>query len=76
MGNNTTSENYCNYSFDDLYFAAYKKSLSDQEKNNLQELQQDEVNALVSEWAKKAHWKTMKKIGSDKKVYLAFEPED
>lgn len=64
----------CDYSFDMLYEAAFGKSLKPQEKVELQNLPQEKINTLVSLWAQKAHWKTRKKKGSDKKVYLSFHP--
>lgn len=64
----------CAYSFEDLYRAAFGKSLKPQEKFELQNLSQEKINTLVSLWAQKAQWKTHKKKGSDKKVYLSFHP--
>lgn len=74
MKNHSKNPDYCNYSFDDLYFAAYKKSLTASEKERLQKLPQKQINLLVSNWAKKAGWKITKKIGSDQKVYFSFMP--
>lgn len=64
----------CDYSFDNLYEAAFSKKISKSLKIKLQKLPQNEINTLVSKWAKKANWVTKKKIGSDKEVYLSFYP--
>lgn len=70
----TKAPDYCNYSFDDLYKAAFGKSLNPKEKERLQKMPQDKINSCVLEWALKAEWKTKEKIGSDNKVYLVFYP--
>ena len=64
----------CNYSFFDLYKAAYGHRIALKEKRALQKLSQEEINKLVLVWAKEAGWKTKKKKGTDKKVYLSFHP--
>ena len=64
----------CNFSFNDLYEAAFGKSLDVKEKAKFQELSQQEINILVLQWAKKAGWKTTKKINKDKTVFIAFNP--
>jgi hypothetical protein len=66
----------CAYSFEDLYRAAYGKSLSLKEKNKLQNISQEKINSLVLAWAEKAGWKTNKKIGKDNKIYLSFYPRE
>jgi hypothetical protein len=65
---------YCDYSFNDLYKAAYKKNLSKKEKTEFEKLSQEKINSLVLEWAKRAGWKTKNKTGYDGKNYLAFHP--
>ncbi len=65
---------YCNYSFDDLYKAAFGKKLKPTEKRNLQNLPQEEINRLVQQWADKSGWKTNLKKGTDNQLYLSFQP--
>lgn len=74
MKNHSKNPDYCNYSFDDLYFAAYKKSLSVYEKEKLQKLPQEKINSLVKEWAQKAGWNTKERRGADNKTYTSFYP--
>ena len=62
----------CAYSFHDLYKAVFGKELSLQEKKKLQSLPQEDINTLVSKWAKEAGWKTEKKKGTNGKIYLSF----
>lgn len=64
----------CDFSFSDLYKAAFGKNLSKKEKESFANLTQIEINRLVSKWAKKASWKTQDKKGDDGKIYLAFYP--
>ena len=64
----------CKFSFDDLYKAAFGKSLTNKEKLKFKKLSQKEINILVSSWAKKTGWKTKKKKGTDGKIYLSFYP--
>jgi hypothetical protein len=64
----------CNFSFSDLYKAAYGKNLSKDEKKKFINLSQEEINNLVLKWAKKAGWKIERKRGNDKEVYIAFHP--
>jgi len=64
----------CNYSFYDLYKAAFGHRIALKEKIAFQKLSQEEINSLVIQWAKDAGWKTKKKKGTDKKFYLSFHP--
>jgi len=64
----------CDYSFFDLYKAAFGHRILLKEKRELQKLSQNEINILVSQWAKEAGWKTKPKKGTDKKIYLSFHP--
>ncbi|MDO8269869.1 MAG: hypothetical protein Q7T54_04335 [Candidatus Levybacteria bacterium] len=57
-----------------LYKAAFGRSLTQKKKLEMQKLPQEEVNSLVLLWAKKAGWKTQKKKGTDKNIYLSFHP--
>ena len=62
----------CKFSFDDLYKAAFGKSLTSKEKKKLQSLPQEDINTLVCKWAKEAGWKTKKKKGNNGKIYISF----
>lgn len=64
----------CNYSFFDLYEAAFGRKISLKEKMAFQQLSQEEINDLVLVWAEEAGWKTTKKRGSDNKIYRSFHP--
>ncbi len=64
----------CAYSFWDLYVAAIGKNPSKKTKDKFALLSQEGKNKQVSNWASIAGWKTQKKIGSDKKIYIAFFP--
>lgn len=75
MKNLTRIPDYCDYSFDDLYKAAYKRNLKVTEKKKLQRLPQEEINKLVIIWAKKAGWATKVKPSSNGIKYLAFYPK-
>ena len=68
--------NECDYSFWDLYTAAYQKVPTESEKKEFFALPQFRRNMKVKEWAKRAGWKTKRKIGSDFKIYVAFYPLD
>ncbi len=65
----------CQYSFDDLYLAAFQSELSDAERAGFKTLLQSELNRLVADWAAKAGWHTAERVGSDGKIYLAFWPD-
>lgn len=64
----------CNYSFYDLYKAAFGHKVPLKEKIAFQKLEQSEINLLVLEWAKEAGWATRKKKGMDGKIYISFHP--
>lgn len=64
----------CDYSFEMLYRAAFKKKIPMKVKIELQMLPQDKINSLVNEWACKAKWRTEEKIGERGIIYLAFYP--
>ncbi len=64
----------CDYSFEMLYRAAFKKKIPVEVKKNLQMLSQDKINDLVAKWAEKAKWKTVERMGEGNTVYLAFFP--
>lgn len=64
----------CNFSFWDLYTAAHGKTATVEFKKEFMSQFQTTINKHVKEWAKKAKWKTEERIGTDKKLYLAFFP--
>jgi len=74
MKSHSKNPEYCNYSFDDLYEAAYGKRLERYKKEKLQQLPQEKINSIVKDWSQKAHWKTEEKRGTDKKIYISFYP--
>jgi hypothetical protein len=65
----------CNYSFTDLYIAAFGRTPSEEELLNFGKISQFERNILVKQWAEKAGWEVKDKIGTDGQVYTAFAPE-
>lgn len=62
----------CNYSFEDLYKAAFGRKISEKKKKEFQTLTQKEINDLVNRWAQKAQWKTNKRKGADGEIYISF----
>lgn len=64
----------CSFSFWDLYTAAYGKAPSIELKKKFMSLSQNEINRKVRKWAHIAEWKTEERMGTDKKLYLAFFP--
>ncbi|MBI3421266.1 MAG: hypothetical protein HY006_04320 [Candidatus Sungbacteria bacterium] len=64
----------CAYSFDDLFLAAYHRTMSHDEKTTLSEMTQLERNALVCIWAAQAHWHVRDRLGTDGNEYVAFAP--
>lgn len=64
----------CNYSFKDLYTAAFKRAPKQTEMLELFAMSRDEINRTVKAWAKIAGWQTGKRQGADGNEYLAFWP--
>lgn len=64
----------CNFSFWDLYTAAHGKTATVEFKKEFMSQPQDHINKSVKLWAEKAQWRTEERIGTDKKLYLAFFP--
>lgn len=64
----------CNYSFFDLFRAAFKREPTIEEIAQFENLDQESKNKQVKGWAEKAVWQTKDKIGSDGKTYTAFAP--
>jgi hypothetical protein len=74
MKNLSKTPEYCNYSFDDLYKAAFGKKMPQIEKLKLQRLSQEGINELVIAWVQQAGWQTFARTGTDGKKYVAFYP--
>lgn len=64
----------CDFSFQDLYKAAFKKEATKTFQTKFAKLPQEKRNELVKLWAEKAGWGTKEKMGNDNLVYTAFCP--
>ncbi len=64
----------CNFSFFDLFRAAFKREPTVEEIAHFENLPQSGKNELVKEWAQEAAWETQDKMGSDGQLYTAFAP--
>lgn len=64
-----------NYSFADLYEAAFGKKPAPERIVILLSLPQEEINEVVKEWAKQADWNALDVVGTDGKTYTAFYPK-
>lgn len=64
----------CNYSFFDLYKAAFGHKVPLKKKIKFQTLTLEETNSLVAQWTKRAGWKTKNRKGTDGRIYLSFHP--
>lgn len=64
----------CNFSFWDLYKAAFGKSATPAVKKRFFTLSQKAINKKVTLWAQRAGWKTEERMGTDNKLYIAFYP--
>jgi hypothetical protein len=62
----------CQFSFNDLYQAAFSRSLTEEEKSRLYGLSQNERNQKVGEWVRIAKWGSELRVGSDGVYYRAF----
>jgi hypothetical protein len=65
----------CQYSFEDLFFAAFGRKASLQEIEEFNQLSQESKNQKVKEWAGLADWNVVDRVGVDEKVYTAFYPK-
>ncbi len=65
----------CAFSFNDLYKAAFNENPSDEMLQNFSRLPQEEKNGVVKDWAQKAGWQTITRLGSDGITYTAFAPK-
>lgn len=66
----------CQYSFSDLYRAAFGKIPEPKKMLELFSKPREEINQTVAEWAKIAGWKTKNRKAADGSEYLAFCPFD
>ncbi|MBI4054472.1 MAG: hypothetical protein HY397_04040 [Candidatus Doudnabacteria bacterium] len=64
-----------NYSFADLYRAAFDKEPSKKELLDLFSSPREQINATVKTWAGRAGWQTEERVGVDGQNYLAFFPK-
>lgn len=62
----------CQFSFDDLFQARFRRKMNESEKSELYALDQADRNKRVGEWAKKVGWYTEDRIGTDGVEYTAF----
>ena len=67
---------HCDYSFADLYRAAYGREPDARELAELFGRSRAEINAVVKGWAEQAGWRTREVIGSDGATYVAYWPEE
>lgn len=65
-------ETSCQFSFDDLFQAAFGRVITEKERRELYGLSQTDRNQRVGEWAKKAGWQTEDRVGTDGIEYRAF----
>lgn len=68
-------ESECQFSFSDLYEAAFGRKPTLEEIAYLKNFSQEELNKRVKEWAKKADWNALDIVGTDGKIYTAFYPK-
>lgn len=66
---------HCQYSFADLYEAAFGAKPTRAALEDLYALTQTERNIVVREWAARAKWETTDVTGKDGVVYASFGPK-
>ncbi|MCB9357579.1 MAG: hypothetical protein H6505_03310 [Calditrichaeota bacterium] len=66
---------HCDYSFSDLYSAAFGTAPDRVVLEELYALSQDERNVVVRDWAARAGWETVSVVGTDGVTYASFGPE-
>ena len=64
----------CQYSFKDLYIAAFGRTPEDSEMTELFALSQKERNQQVKRWAESAGWGTEDRAGTGGQFYTAYCP--
>ncbi len=64
----------CQYSFYDLFHAAYSKKPTIEQIANFENLSQAGKNELIKKWAEIAGWEVLDKFGEDGVTYTAFAP--
>jgi len=66
---------HCQYSFADLYEAAFGAKPSKAALEELYALTQDERNIIVRDWVRRAEWESFDITGTDGVVYASFGPK-
>ncbi len=64
----------CQFSFEDLFLAAHKRTIRQEEYQDLMQASQPHRNKLVEQWAELSGWVTIPRQGTDGLLYLAFHP--
>jgi hypothetical protein len=65
----------CDYSYNDLFRAAYNRLTTVKERELLSQMTQKDRNKYVRRLAGLAEWETKDKLGSDNQIYTAFAPK-
>ena len=65
----------CNYSFQDLYKAAFKRAPNKAELIKFSKLSLPKRNKILKEWVNLVGWETQEKLGTDGEIYIAFAPQ-
>ena len=66
---------HCEYSFADLYEAAFGAAPEQRVLDELYGLTQNERNIVVRDWVTRAGWETVDIVGTDGVTYASFGPE-
>ncbi|MBL0062714.1 MAG: hypothetical protein IPP40_14840 [bacterium] len=66
---------HCQYSFADLFEAAFGEKPSKSALEELYSLTQDERNIVVRDWVRRAEWESFDITGTDGVVYASFGPK-
>lgn len=64
----------CDYSFYDLFAAAYRRQPTIEEIAHFTNLSQEKKNILIKTWAQEAAWETDDRLAADGQIYTAFAP--
>lgn len=64
----------CDYSYNDLFKAAYNRLPTSKESKLLSQMTQTDRNEYVRKLAQLAEWEIEEKLGSDNQIYTAFAP--
>jgi len=66
---------HCQYSFADLYQAAFGAKPSKAALEELYALTEDERNIIVRDWVRREEWESFDITGTDGVVYASFGPK-